>query len=29
MAKYKKLGAITLFDTQNTKKTLAELGNPL
>ena len=29
MAKYKKSGIVTLFDAQNTKETLAELGNPL
>ncbi len=29
MAKYKKLGSVTLFDTQNTKENLAALGNPL
>ena len=28
-AKYKKLGAVTLFDAQNTKENLSELGNPL
>lgn len=29
MAKYKKLGSVTLFDAQNTKENLSELGNPL
>lgn len=29
MAKYKKLGSVTFFDTQNTKENLAALGNPL
>lgn len=29
MAKYKKFGAVTLFDAQNTKENLSELGNPL
>ena len=29
MAKYKKLGSVTLFDTQNTKENLSALGNPL
>ena len=29
MAKYKRLGSVTLFDTQNTKENLSELGNPL
>ena len=29
MAKYKRLGAVTLFDTQNTKENLSALGNPL
>lgn len=29
MAKYKRLGSVTLFDTQNTKENLSALGNPL
>lgn len=29
MAKYKKLGSVTLFDAQTTKENLSELGNPL
>ena len=29
MAKYKKLGSVTLFDAQNTKEELSKLGNPL
>lgn len=29
MAKYKKLGSVTLFDAQNTKENLSRLGNPL
>jgi len=29
MAKYKKFGSVTLFDAQNTKENLSELGNPL
>lgn len=29
MAKYKQLGSVTLFDTQNTKEELSKLGNPL
>ena len=29
MAKYKKLGSVTLFDAQNTKEVLSKLGNPL
>ena len=29
MAKYKKLGSVTLFDAQNTKENLSALGNPL
>ena len=28
MAKYKKLRSVTLFDAQNTKENLSELGNP-
>ena len=29
MAKYKKSGTVTLFDTQDTKEKLSDLGNPL
>jgi len=29
MAKYKKFGSVTLFDAQNAKENLSELGNPL
>ena len=29
MAKYKRLGSVTLFNTQNTKEELSKLGNPL
>lgn len=29
MAKYKKSGSVTLFDAQNTKENLSELGSPL
>ena len=29
MANYKKSGTVTLFDTQNIKENLSELGNPL
>ncbi|MCQ2297672.1 MAG: transposase, partial [Bacteroidales bacterium] len=29
MAKYKRLGSVTLFDAQNTKEELSKLGNPL
>ena len=29
MAKYKRLGSVTLFDTQNTKEEISKLGNPL
>ena len=29
MAKYKRLGSVTLFDAQNTKEDLSKLGNPL
>lgn len=28
MAKYKKLGAVTLFDAQDTKENLSKLVNP-